>query len=101
MKQSIGWLDTWFGSVGTKSILRRALVKYSLGRGADSMKDIVFEEGRNHKDMEILKHSIWWRCFIEGMILKEVVKLRKDCVVLREYSLFLDKWAQELKIWPI
>ena len=35
MKQSIGWLDDWLQSVGTDPTLRRALVKYVLGRGAD------------------------------------------------------------------
>ena len=75
MKRSVGWLDDWLRSVGTEPTLRRALVKYALGRGAESMKDIVFEEGRTHRDMAMSQDRIGWRRFTEGMISKEIVKL--------------------------
>ena len=55
MKRSIEWLDDWLRSVGTDPTLRRALVKHALGRGTDVMEDIMFEEGRDHREMEIQK----------------------------------------------
>ena len=96
MKRSIEWLDDWLRSVGTDPTLRRALVKYALGRGVDSMKDSVFEEERNHRDMKISQDCIGWRRFMEGMILKETVKLQQDFIDLGGCSISLDKWAQGL-----
>ena len=91
MKRSIGWLDDWLQSVGTEPTLQRALVKYALGRGTDLMKDIVFEEGRNYRDMGISQDRIGWRRFTEGIILKETVKQQKDFVDPGGCSISLEK----------
>ena len=62
------------------------------------MKDIVFEEGRNYRDMGISQDCIGWRLFMEGMISKEMVKLHKDFVDLGGCSISLGKWAQGLVV---
>ena len=62
------------------------------------MKDIVFEEGRSHRDMGMSQDRIGWRRFMEGMISKEIVKLQKDFVNLGGCRMSLDKWAQGLVV---
>ena len=62
------------------------------------MKDIVFEEGKNHRDMGISQDCIGWRRFMEGMILKELVKLQKDFIDLGGCSVSLDQCAQGLVV---
>ena len=54
------------------------------------MKDIVFEEERNYKNMGISQDSIGWRRFMDGMISKETVKFQKDFVDLGRCSVSLD-----------
>ena len=63
------------------------------------MKDSVFEEERNHRDMKISQDCIGWRRFMEGMISNEIVKLQKDFVDLKGCSMLLDKWVQGLVVW--
>ena len=46
------------------------------------MKDIVFEEERHHGDMEISQDCIGRRRYMEGMILKEIVKMQKDSLTM-------------------
>ena len=60
------------------------------------MKDVVFEEGINHRDMGISQDCIGWKRFVEVIILKEIVKLQKDSINLGGCSILLDKWAQGL-----
>ena len=91
MKQSIEWLDNWLQKVGTEPTLHRALVKYALGRGADSMKDIMCEEGIDYRDMRISQGFIGWIPFMDGMISKETFQLWKDFVDLGGCRVSLDK----------
>ena len=46
------------------------------------MKDIVFGERRGYRDMRISQDCIRWQKFMEGMILRKIVELRKDFVDL-------------------
>ena len=67
------------------------MVNYALGRGVESMKDIMFAAGRNYRDMGISQDRIGRRRYMEGMISKETVKLQKYVVYLGGCSVLVGR----------
>jgi hypothetical protein len=98
LKRSIGWLDDWLKGAGTEPSLRRALVRYAKGRGAQSMETLVLGEGAGFREMGRSQDEIGWRRFMEGMISKEIIPIQSDYVEMGGSAMSVDEWARGLVV---
>lgn len=94
----IGLLDEWLRWVGTYKGLRRCLVDYAQGRGLLMMEELTWGSNRRLQAFSRSQDQIGWRCFMEGMISKEVLAVQAVHVALGNCQLSLEGWAQGLVI---
>jgi hypothetical protein len=75
LEKSIDLLDDWLIDQYTDEELRFCLIDYARGRGGTTMLEICHDKGARYVKMAMLQDKIGWRCFMEGMISKEILNI--------------------------
>ena len=82
--------------IGTEKGLRNCLGRYSTGRGAITMKDIVGNRTQSMYPLTQSQDLIGWRRFMEGIISKEITGIQKSYLALSSDHLSIERWMTGL-----
>ena len=89
-------LNQWMQEQGTDTTLRKLLVEYVRGRGRKLMCEVVGWRGSEWRALATSMDKIGWRRFMEGMILKEVLRIQGKAEEERNFKLSLQNWGSGL-----
>ena len=62
------------------------------------METLVLGDGAGFQEMGRSQDEIGWRCFMEGMISKEIIPIQSDYVEMGGSAMSVDEWARGLVI---
>ena len=98
LHKSINNFDQWLKDHNTDAGLRRVLVEYARGRGGMTMFELTRSLGPHFYRLAASQDKIGWRCFMEGMISKEIVPLYAQHYNIRGGKLRPEAWGKALVV---